>query len=252
MSRHTPGKLERIEGATMFDRSADLVRWLSEPEILAQLGEALGLRLEPAKASEADGAPTCSLICREADTGREVVVEARLGSGSAAGLGALITRAARRATNVALLIAERLGPDERHALTWLAGTGGADVRFVGVEVELWRIGESPIAPRFVVVAGPDASESLPRVSKGPLSPDLEEMVRERPDEAVRHLLEHLDDPLLAPALFDALLAAGAKRETCGHGAGRCLRSEAHEESGETLGFYVCTRCGRIYDEWSDE
>ncbi len=52
-------------------------------------------------------------------------------------------------------IAERFTDEHRAALDWLNELGNERLRCFGLEIELWRIGTSPIAPKFNVVSEPN-------------------------------------------------------------------------------------------------
>jgi len=58
-------------------------------------------------------------------------------------------------------IAAKFTDDHRATLDWLNQITGNKFRFFGLEVELWRIGTSPAAPRFNIISKPnDWSQSV--------------------------------------------------------------------------------------------
>jgi hypothetical protein len=52
-------------------------------------------------------------------------------------------------------IAETIQPDHRAAIDWLNANTTEDFSFFAIEIELWRIGKSPPAPRFNVIGSPN-------------------------------------------------------------------------------------------------
>ena len=52
-------------------------------------------------------------------------------------------------------IAERFTDEHRAALDWLNEVTNSEINFFGLEIELWRIGESNIAPKFNIVSQPN-------------------------------------------------------------------------------------------------
>ena len=52
-------------------------------------------------------------------------------------------------------IAESFRPEHIAALQYLNDNTTDDLRFFGVQIELWRIGDSPLAPKFEVVVKPN-------------------------------------------------------------------------------------------------
>ena len=67
-------------------------------------------------------------------------------------LGQLLTYAAGLKTVTIVWIAQRFTDEHRAALDWLNEVTGDEINFFGLEVELWRIGESAIAPKFNIVS----------------------------------------------------------------------------------------------------
>lgn len=53
-------------------------------------------------------------------------------------------------------IAARFTAEHRSTLDWLNKITDDSFRFFGLEVELWRIGTSPAAPKFNIVSKPNA------------------------------------------------------------------------------------------------
>ena len=53
------------------------------------------------------------------------------------------------------MIAKRFTEEHRAALDWLNNNTAKDVNFFGIEIELWKIGDSPLAPKFNIVSKPN-------------------------------------------------------------------------------------------------
>jgi hypothetical protein len=52
-------------------------------------------------------------------------------------------------------VAERITEEHRAALDWLNQITGDKFAFIGLEIELWCIGESPVAPKLNIVSSPN-------------------------------------------------------------------------------------------------
>jgi hypothetical protein len=70
-------------------------------------------------------------------------------------LGQLMTYAAGLDTVSIVWIARKFTDEHRAALDWLNEITGEKFNFFGLEIELWRIGESAIAPKFNVISKPN-------------------------------------------------------------------------------------------------
>jgi hypothetical protein len=70
-------------------------------------------------------------------------------------LGQLITYAAGLKAATIVWVAAPFTEEHRAALDWLNEITDSRFNFFGLEIELWRIGESPIAPKFNLVSKPN-------------------------------------------------------------------------------------------------
>ena len=145
------------------NEAADLTPWLAKnPDLL---GEALGMGLELVDTEVAVGPFSADILFRVRNANALVVVENMMGPSDHDHLGKTITyasgiEAAREEgleATYAVLLAERIRDEHRMALTWMNTHTDQTkaVRFFGVEIEVWRIGNSLPAPRLNVVVQPD-------------------------------------------------------------------------------------------------
>ena len=156
MHYRTLGRLERVDLETLWnDEPSGFAPWFVDPDRLRMLGSALGLRLEPAVGTLTAGADRVGLVCRDAGTGSTVAIKSQLGESGHAPFGALLVRATECRAPIAVWLAERFTEEHRAVLERLSRTGKRKIGFLGVEMGLWRIGDSPVAPRFDVVAEPE-------------------------------------------------------------------------------------------------
>ncbi len=95
------------------------------------------------------------ILCRDTATGHWVLIENQLERTDHVHLGQLLTYAAGLRAVTIIWVADRFKEEHRAALDWLNEITGEGFNFFGVEVELWRIGDSPVAPKFNVVSKPN-------------------------------------------------------------------------------------------------
>lgn len=97
-----------------------------------------------------------------------VLIENQLEKTDHGHLGQLLTYAAGLHAVTIVWIAERFVDEHRAALDWLNEITDPSVNFFGLEIELWRIGTSPVAPKFNVVSKPnDWAKTLRSTTSGP-------------------------------------------------------------------------------------
>ena len=162
------GRLERVELRSIWQREdREFTPWLARAENLTLLGEAIGLELE-LEAQEKDVGPfSADLLCKNTLDGSYVLIENQLERTDHTHLGQLMTYAAGLDGKTVIWISSRFTDEHRAALDWLNTlTVGKGVRFFGLEIELWRIGDSAPAPQFKIVSQPnDWSSELVEAAK---------------------------------------------------------------------------------------
>ena len=149
------GRLERVELRTVWvSEDSDFASWISRSDSLTLLGEALNLELE---LEDTEGWATSSprgVVCRTRGGSGYVVIANQLEHTDQSHLGQLLTYAAELKAAIMVWVAAKFTQEDRNTLHWLNEVTGEGVRFFGLEVELWRIGDSPLAPKFRLVSKP--------------------------------------------------------------------------------------------------
>lgn len=147
------GSLERVRLREAWQNEAtDFTPWLAEN--LDLLATAMGLEadsLELQGQEQAVGPFRADILCRNTEDDSLVLIENQLARTDHSHLGQLITYAAGLKAVTLVWIAERFTEEHRAALDWLNEITDESFHIFGFEVELWRIGNSPPAPKFNVV-----------------------------------------------------------------------------------------------------
>ena len=135
------------------NEATDFTPWLAEN--ISKLGEALGLELELQSREAPIGPYSLDLLAHDRKRGRPVIIENQLGTTDHTHLGQLLTYASGYDAHVAVWIAKEFRDEHRQALDWLNQRSDKNTKFFGVEIELWKIGDSLPAPYFKLVATPN-------------------------------------------------------------------------------------------------
>lgn len=150
------GRLERVELRNIWKSEAgDFTPWLANEDNIKLLGDAIGVDLEVEAQEKNVGPYRADILCKDTATGQWVLVENQLERTDHPHLGQLITYAAGLDTVTIVWISRQFTEGHRAALDWLNEKVAEDIRFFGVEIELWRIGSSPTAPKFNIVSKPN-------------------------------------------------------------------------------------------------
>jgi len=167
----TLGSLSRVDLREAWASEAgDFTPWLARADNLRLLGDTIGFDLELEAQERSVGPFRADILCRDVATGSWVLIENQLERTDHIHLGQLLTYAAGLKAVTIVWIANPFTDEHRAALDWLNEITDHRFNFFGLEVELWRIGDSPPAPKFNVISKPN--EWSRRVTEG--SDDLTE------------------------------------------------------------------------------
>ena len=161
------GNLEKVSLKEAWKSEAQgFTPWLAKEENLAILGKALNMELELKAREKSVGPFRADVLCTNTDDDSLVLIENQLEKTDHIHLGQLMTYAAGLHTVNIVWIAAKFTDEHRAALDWLNEITDIDFRFFGLEVELWKIGESLPAPKFNIISKPnDWSRSVSRNSR---------------------------------------------------------------------------------------
>jgi hypothetical protein len=99
-----------------------------------------------------------------------VLIENQLERTDHTHLGQLLTYAAGLSAVTIIWVTQRFTEEHRAALDWLNECTSEKINFFGLEVELWRIGESLVAPKFNIISKPNEwTRSLQRTAAAGLT-----------------------------------------------------------------------------------
>ena len=199
MNDRTLGRLTRVELRDIWSSEAsDFTPWLAREENLSILGEMLGVELELEAQERAVGPFRADILCKDIGSGAWVLVENQLERSDHLHLGQLLTYASGLEAVTIVWIAARFTEEHRSTLDWLNKITDESFRFFAFEVELWRIGESPAAPKFNVVSKPNNwSRSVAQAARAIDESDLSEtrVMQRAYWDALHAVLNGVDGPV---------------------------------------------------------
>lgn len=156
MSKNKPlSKLERVPLREAWKHEAgEFTPWLAETDNLNALADALGLsELVKVATEHWVGDFKLDILCTDGED--QVIIENQLEKTNHSHLGQLLAYAAGVSAKKVIWIAESFRPEHASALQFLNDNTTDDLSFFAVEVELYRIGDSPLAPKFEVAVKPN-------------------------------------------------------------------------------------------------
>jgi len=156
MSKKPLGRLEKVELREGWSsESAEFTPWLAQEENLSLLGEAIGIELELESQEKEVGPFRADILCKDTANDSWVLIENQLERTDHGHLGQLLTYAAGLEAVTIVWVSARFTDEHRAALDWLNEHTDEKINLFGLEIELWRIDESPIAPKFNIISKPN-------------------------------------------------------------------------------------------------
>jgi len=154
-TRASLGRLSPMKLRDYWEDERAFTRWLVGDENLELLSQALGLQLQVEGTHVRVGSYEADVLAKDADDGQRVVVENQLDKTDHDHLGKALVYSAGLGAKTVVWLARTITDEHRQTLQWLNEATGESLRFFGLEIELWRIGDSAPAPKFNVVCSPN-------------------------------------------------------------------------------------------------
>ena len=199
MAGETLGRLEKVDLRNVWTSEAsDFTPWLAREENLSVLADTLGIELELEAEEKAVGPFRADILCRDTGSNAWVLIENQLERTDHNHLGQLLTYASGLQAVTIIWIASRFTEEHRSTLDWLNRITDTGFHFFGLEVELWRIGESSPAPKFNIVSKPnDWSRSVAQAARAMDETELSETRIMQRDywNALQIVLDKADGPV---------------------------------------------------------
>lgn len=156
MSSSALGRIEKIDLRKVWkDEAKEFTPWLAQPENIRLLGETIGVELEVVSTEGEVGPFRADIVCRGGTDNHHILIENQLERTDHSHLGQLMTYAAGLDAVTIVWVAQRFTDEHKSALDWLNRITKDEFSFFAIEVEVLKIGDSPMAPRFNLVCKPD-------------------------------------------------------------------------------------------------
>ncbi|MFC2077840.1 DUF4268 domain-containing protein [Candidatus Bipolaricaulota bacterium] len=149
------------------NEAADFTSWLAEEENLRLLSDEIGVDLSLVETEASVGRFALDILAEEETTGRKVVIENQLEATNHDHLGKLITYASGFDAEIVVWIVKDVRDEHKQAVDWLNDHTDDKINLFAIEMELWRIGDSPFAPKFQVISQPNDWAKAVRSAGGP-------------------------------------------------------------------------------------
>lgn len=150
------GKLEQGDLRKVWKSEAsDFTNWLAQEENLTLLSDEIGIDIKLIRTEANVGTFSVDILAEEENTERKVIIENQLEPSDHGHLGKIITYASGYDASIVIWIVEDVRDEHKQAIDWLNEHTDENTNFFVVKMEIWKIGDSPFAPRFHIVSKPN-------------------------------------------------------------------------------------------------
>ena len=165
MSLPSLGFLKKVDVRHIWQTEAQhFTPWLAQN--LDILAETLDMEFEIEAQEKNVGPFRADILCRDTLDKSWVLIENQLERTDHLHLGQLLTYASGLKAVTIIWISTHFTEEHRSALDWLNNITDDQFKFFGLEVELWQIRDSPVAPKFNIVSKPnDWSRSVGQAAR---------------------------------------------------------------------------------------
>jgi hypothetical protein len=150
------GKLKEVDLRSIWKNEAsDFTNWLAQEENLRLLSDEIGIDIKLLRTEANVGTFSVDILAEEENTGRKVIVENQLEITDHDHLGKLLTYASGYDADIILWVVKNVRDEHRQAIDWLNEHTDDKLNFFIIKMELWQIGDSPVAPKFQIISKPN-------------------------------------------------------------------------------------------------
>lgn len=151
------GKLEKVKDlrSVWKNEAMDFTRWLAKEENLNKLGDEIGIDIELRSIEAKTGSFSTDILAVEVNTDNRIIIENQLEQTDHNHLGKIITYASGQDAKIIIWVVKEAREEHRQAVDWLNEHTDEEINIFLCRIELWRIGDSSVAPEFQIVSSPN-------------------------------------------------------------------------------------------------
>ena len=149
-------RLKKVELRKAWAHEAlDFTNWLALSENLELLSEEIGLDISLIQTEASVGKFNVDILAEQEASGRKIIIENQLEMTDHDHLGKIITYASGYDAEIVIWIVKDVREEHKQAIDWLNEHTDNQINFFAIKMELWKIEDSAIAPKFQIVSQPN-------------------------------------------------------------------------------------------------
>jgi len=157
MSEIKLGKLEKISDLRTIWRNEeyDFTPWLAKDVNIKLLSDEIGIPIKVKKTEAPVGKYSLDILAENEDTNENIIIENQLEITNHDHLGKILVYGAGYDAKTIIWIVKDANEEHKQAIEWLNEHSDDSINLFLVKIELFRIGDSDIAPHFEIVSQPN-------------------------------------------------------------------------------------------------
>lgn len=149
-------RLKKVDLRKVWKHEAyDFTTWLAEEENIELLSDEIGIEIIPLETEASVGRFNVDILAEESNTGKNIIIENQLERTDHQHLGKLISYSAGIDASIVIWVVESGLEEHQQAIQWLNEMTDTELNFFMVQLELWQIDNSNIAPKINVLEKPN-------------------------------------------------------------------------------------------------
>lgn len=151
------GKLEKINDLRTIwkNEEYDFTPWLAKESNIKLLSDELGIPIKVIKTEAPVGKYSLDILAVNEDTNENIIIENQLEVTNHDHLGKILVYGAGYDAKTIIWLVKDINEEHKQAIDWLNEHSDDSVNLFLIKIELFKIGDSAIAPHFEVVSQPN-------------------------------------------------------------------------------------------------
>lgn len=151
------GKLEKIKDLRSIwkNEEYDFTPWLAKEQNVKLLSDELGIPIKVINTEAMVGRYSLDILAVNEDTNENIIIENQLEITNHDHLGKILVYGAGYDAKTIIWIVKDYNEEHKQAIEWLNEHSDENINLFLVKIELFKIGESEIAPHFEIISQPN-------------------------------------------------------------------------------------------------
>ena len=151
------GKLEKIKDLRSIwkNEEYDFTPWLAREQNIKLLSDELGISIKVLKTEASVGKYSLDILAVNEDTNENIIIENQLEITNHDHLGKVLVYGAGYDAKTIIWIVKDYNEEHKQAIEWLNEHSDENINLFLVKIELFKIGNSEIAPHFEIISQPN-------------------------------------------------------------------------------------------------